>query len=78
MYEDLLSANEQINLEDLHDNAAVIRLMDGFNALTEALATSSRTNALWIQYIQLVNLLNSSIVAERTGTLDSYVLCIIV
>ena len=71
-YENLLSSHEAVNLDDLHENMAVSRLMDELNAKTEALSSSSRTNALWIQYIELVDLLNSSITAERTG-INNYI-----
>ena len=56
-----------VDLEELHTSLPVTRLVDAVNTVMNALSTSSRTNALWIQYIGLVDFLNSSIVAERTG-----------
>lgn len=56
-----------VDLEELNTSLPVTRLVDAVNTVMNALSNSSRTNALWIQYIGLVDLLNSSIVAERTG-----------
>lgn len=66
VYVNTVEETGPVNLEDLANHPAVVRLLDSFNSLLVKLGTS-RTNSLWIQYIRMVDILNSCIVSERIG-----------
>lgn len=55
----------------LQDNPIISALVDAFNSIREQLS-KSETNMLWLQYVDMVDIFNTNLAAERTGNWKMY------
>lgn len=65
LYDELISFN--ITSEDLHSNTLLSSIGEKFSKIQSKLKIGSRTAKLWIQYMDMVDLLRDHIRSERTG-----------
>jgi len=57
----------EISVENACKAEVVLRIQEQLNAYTDKLRQTSRTAQLWIQYMEMVELLRTFVKAERTG-----------
>ncbi len=65
LYEKLMSGD--MCVEEVCSSNVLERIKDSLKKHSESMKKSSRTSALWVQYMNMIDILRKFIIAERTG-----------
>ena len=68
-YETLIESDKLINYDILIDN--ITRLQEKISGIEEELS-ESETNSLWLTYLEMVDILNCNVMAERSSNWELY------
>ena len=62
----------EISAEEVCSSNVLERIKDSLKNHSESVKDSSRTSALWVQYMHMIDILRKFIRAERTGNWELY------
>lgn len=67
--------NNQQDIHELENNVNLIEMETKFNEAKQKLKSLGHTSRLWVQYIDMIDILKSNIRGDRVGTYFNHDFC---